>query len=52
MSKYNVGSKTRLQEGLFEPKCYGDLFCKFRKIVGRTDFSERLKRIKGEVSRD
>ena len=38
MSKYNVGLKTLLQEGLFESEFYGDLVYKFRKIVGKTDF--------------
>ena len=32
-SKYNVGLKTRLLQGLLEPEFYGDLVYKFRKII-------------------
>ena len=39
MSKYNVGLKTFLLEGLSEPEFYGDLMHKFRKIIGINDFS-------------
>ena len=39
MSKYNVGLKTLLLEGLSEPEFYGDLMYKFRKIIGKNDFS-------------
>ena len=35
MSKYNVGLKTLLLEGLSEPEFYGDLVYKFRKIIGK-----------------
>ena len=45
MSKHNVGLKTLLQEGMFEPEFYGDLIYKFRKIVGKTDFPYNLKRL-------
>ena len=38
MSKYNVGLKTLLLQGLSEPEFYGDLGCKFRKIIGKYDF--------------
>ena len=33
MSKYNVGLKTLLLQGLSEPEFYGDLLYKFRKMV-------------------
>ena len=33
VSKYNVGLKTLLLEGLSEPEFYGDLVYKFRKII-------------------
>ena len=33
-SKYNVGLKTLLLQGLSEPEFYGDLVYKFRKIIG------------------
>ena len=32
-------------EGLSEPKFYGDLVYKFKKIRGMTDFSDQLKKI-------
>ena len=38
VSKYNVGLKTILLEGLSEPEFYGDLLYKFRKINGKNDF--------------
>ena len=39
ISKFNVGLKTRLREGLSEPEFYGDLVYKFKKLIGRNDFS-------------
>ena len=42
MPKHNVGLKTLLQKGLSEPKFYGDLIYKFRKIVGKTNISGQL----------
>ena len=44
-SKYNVGLKTLLLEGLSEPEFYGDLVYKFRKIIGKNDFSYHFKKI-------
>ena len=38
VSKYNVGLKTLLLQGLSEPEFYGDLVYKFRKIIGKNDF--------------
>ena len=35
MSKYNVGLKALLLQGLSEPEFYGDLVYKFRKIIGK-----------------
>ena len=35
VSKFNVGLKTLLHQGLSEPEFYGDLVYKFKKIVGR-----------------
>ena len=34
VSKYNVGLKTLLLQGLSEPEFYCDLVYKFRKIIG------------------
>ena len=38
VSKYNVGLKTLLLQGLSEPEFYGDLVYQFRKIMGKNDF--------------
>ena len=35
VSKFNVGLKTLLHQGLSEPEFYGDLIYKFKKNVGR-----------------
>ena len=45
MSKYNVGLKTLLLEGLSEPEFYEDLVYKFRKIIGKNDFPYNFKKI-------
>ena len=45
VSKFNVGLKTILHQGLSEPEFYGDLVYKFKKIVGRADFSDQLKKL-------
>ena len=45
MSKYNVGLKTLLLQGLSEPEFYGDLVYKFRKIIGKNDFRYHFKKI-------
>ena len=45
VSKFNVGLKTHLHQGLSEPEFYGDLVYKFKKIVGRADFSDQFRKI-------
>ena len=45
MSKYNVGSKTLLLQGLSEPEFYGDLVYKLRKIIGKNDFPYHFKKV-------
>ena len=45
VSKFIVGLKTLLHQGLSEPEFYGDLVYKFKKIVGRADFSDQLRKI-------
>ena len=45
MSKYNVGLKTLLLQGLSEPEFYGDLMYKFRKIIGKYDFPFHFRQI-------
>ena len=38
ISKFNVGLKTLLREGLSEAEFYGDLVYKFKKLIGRNGF--------------
>ena len=45
VSKYDVGLKTFLLQGLSEPEFYGDLVYKFRKIIGKNDFPYHFKKI-------
>ena len=45
ISKYNVGLKTLLSEGLSEPEFYGDLVYKLKKLKGITDFSLQFGKI-------
>ena len=45
MSKYNVGLKTLLLQGLSEPEFYGDLVYKFRKIISKKNFPFHFKKI-------
>ena len=45
MSKYITGLKTLPLQGLSEPEFYGDLVYKFRKIIGKNDFSYHFKMI-------
>ena len=43
--KYNIGLKTLLQQWISEPIFYGDLVCKFKRIVGKPNFSDQVKKI-------
>ena len=45
LSKFNVGLKSLLHQGLSEPEFYGDLVYKFKKIRGMTDFSDQFRKI-------
>ena len=45
VSKYNVGLRTLLLEGLSEPEFYEDLMYKFRKIIGKNDYPYHFKKI-------
>ena len=45
VSKFNVGLKILLHQGLSEPEFYGDLVYKFKNIVGRVDFSDQFRKI-------
>ena len=44
VSKYNVGLKTLLLQGLSEPEFYDDLVYKFKKI-GKNDFPYHFKKM-------
>ena len=37
--------KTLLQKGISEPIFYGDLVYKYKRIVGKTNFSDQFKKI-------
>ena len=43
--KYHIGLKTLLQQGISEPIFYGDLVYKFKRIVGKPNFSDQFKKI-------
>ena len=45
ISKFNVGLKFLLHQGISEPEFYDDLVYKFKKIMGRTDFSDEFRKI-------
>ena len=45
LSKFKVGLKSLLQQGLSEPEFYGDLIYKLNKIISRADFSDQLKTV-------
>ena len=45
VSKYNVGLKTLLLQGLSEPEFYGDSVYEFRKTIGKNDFPYHFKKI-------
>ena len=43
--KYSIQLKTLLQQGISEPIFYGDLVYKFKRIVGKPNFSDQFKKI-------
>ena len=45
LEKYSVSLKTLLQQGISELEFYGDLVYRFRKIVGKSNFSEQFKKL-------
>ena len=45
VSKFNIGLKSLLHQGLSEPEFYGDLVYKFKKIRGMADFSDKFRKI-------
>ena len=40
--KYNICFKTLLQQGISEPVFYGDLVYKFKRNVGKPNFSDQF----------
>ena len=42
--KCDIGLKTLLQQGISEPIFYGELVYKFKRIVGKPNFSDQLKK--------
>ena len=45
LSKFQVGLKSLLRQGLSEPDFYGDLVYKLKKIVGSNNFSAQFIKI-------
>ena len=45
ISKFNVGLKSLLHQGLSEPEFYGDLVYNFKKIMGWTEFFDLFRKI-------
>ena len=45
VEKYSVSLKILLQQGISEPKFYGDLMYRFRKIVGKANFSDQFRKL-------
>ena len=45
LEKYSVSLKTLLQQGISEPEFYCDLVYRFRKIVGKSNFSEQFRKL-------
>ena len=45
VEKYSVSLKTLLQQGISEPKFYGDLVYRFRTIVEKSNFSEQFRNL-------
>ena len=43
--KYNIGLKPLLQQVTLEPIFFGDLVYKFKRIVGKPNFSDQFKKI-------
>ena len=45
IEKYSVSLKTLLQQGILESEFYGDLVYRFRKIVGKSNFSDQFRKL-------
>ena len=51
LEKYSVSLKTLLQQGISEPEFYGDLVYRFRKTVGKSNFSEQFRKLINRCNR-
>ena len=51
IEKYHVSLKKLMQQGIYNPECYGDLVYKFKKIFGNPNFSNLLKCIVNRFER-
>ena len=45
IEKYNISLRKLLQQGISEPEFYGDLVYRIRKIVGKSNFSEQVRKL-------
>ena len=45
VEKYSVSLKILLQQSISEPEFYGDFVYRFRKIVGKSNFSEIFRKL-------
>ena len=45
ISKFDIGLKTLLREGLSEPEFYGDFVYKFKKLIRRNEFPFQFRKI-------
>ena len=45
VEKYNVSLKTLLQQGISDSEFYGNLGYRFRKILGKFNFSEQFSKL-------
>ena len=45
VEKYSISLKTLQQQGISESEFYGDLMYRFRKIVGKSKFSEQIRNL-------
>ena len=52
ISKFQVGLKSLLRQGLSEPEFYGDLVYKLKKIVGCNNFSAQFIKIISHYKKD
>ena len=51
LEKYSVSLKKILQQDISEPEFYGDLVYRFRKIVGKSNFSEQFRKLVNRYKR-